>query len=169
VLLRDILRLGTATSVLLTCPRYGRAVRTVTCPRYGRAVRTVLHRELAQSCPPGVQVWAVVVAGARLGKPHTAFGAQPGAVFLASRSERQRENQCISQGRLKIEQVPVQRVPALTGIPTVLLITEQLLTPDANGLGHRVQTARALPGYRRGNRGGDEHALGDRLQPDLEV
>jgi hypothetical protein len=157
VLLRDILRLGTATSVLLTYPRYG------------RTVRTVLHRDLTQSCPPGVQVWAVVVARARLGKPHTAFGAQPGAVFPASRSERQRENQGISQGRLKIEQVPVQRVPALTGIPTVLLITEQLLTPDANGLGHRVQTARALPGYRRGNRGGDEHALGDRLQPDLEV
>jgi len=157
VLLRDILRLGTATSVLLTYPRYG------------RAVRTVLHRDLTQSCPPGVQVWAVVVTGARLDKPHTAFGAQPGAVFLASRSERQRENQSISQGRLKIEQVPVQRVPALTGIPTVLLITEQLLTPDTNGLGHRVQAARALPGYRRGNRGGGEHALGDRLQPDLEV
>jgi len=157
VLLRDILRLGTATSVLLTYPRYG------------RAVRIVLHRDLTQSCPPGVQVWAVVVTGARLGEPHTAFGAQPGAVFLASRSERQRENQRISQGRLKIEQVPVQRVPALIGIPTVLLITEQLLTPDTKGLRHRVQTARALPGYRRGNRGGDEHALADRLQPDLEV
>jgi hypothetical protein len=78
VLLRDILRLGTATSVLLTYPRYG------------RTVRTVLHRDLPQSCPPGVQVWAVVVAGASLGKPHTAFGAQPGAVFLAPRRERQR-------------------------------------------------------------------------------
>lgn len=157
VLLRDILRLGTATSVLLTCPRYG------------RAVRTVLHCDLAQSCPPGVQVWAVVVAGVRLGKPHTAFGAQPGAVVLASRRERQRENQSISQDRLKIEQVPVQRVPALTGIPTVLLVTEQLLTPDTKGLGHRLQAARALPGYRRGDRGGGEHALGDRLQPDLDV
>src|SRR5690242_7436368 len=156
-MLRDILRLGTATSVLLTYPRYR------------RAVRTVLHRDLAQSCPPGVQVWAVVVAGACLGKPQTAFGAQPGAVFPASRSERQRENQGISQDRLKIEQVPVQRVPALTGIPTGLLITEQLLTPDTKGLGYRVQAARALPGYRRGNRGGDEHALADGLQPDLEV
>ena len=63
VLLRDILRLGTATSVLLIYPRYG------------QTVRTVLHRDLTQSCPPGVQVWAVVVAGARLGKPHTAYGA----------------------------------------------------------------------------------------------
>jgi len=157
VLLRDILRLGTATSVLLTCPRYG------------RTVRTVLHRDLTQSCPPGVQVWAVVVAGASLGKPHTAFGAQPGAVFLAPRRERQRGNQGISQGRLKIEQVPVQRVPALTCLSVVLLITEQFLTPDPKRLGHRLQAARALPGYRRGDSGSDEHALGDRLQPDLEV
>jgi hypothetical protein len=157
VLLRDILRLGTATSVLLTYPRYG------------RAVRTVLHRDLTQGCPPRVQGRAVVMAGARLGKPHTTFGAQPGAVFLAPRSERQRENQGISQDRLKIEQVPVQRVPALTGIPTVLLITEQLLTPDTKCLGHRVQAARAFPGYRRADRGGDEHALADRLEPYLKV
>jgi hypothetical protein len=157
VLLRDILRLGTATSVLLTYPRYG------------RTVRTVLHRDLTQSCPPRVQVWAVVVAGASLGKPHTAFGAQPGAVFLAPRRERQRENQGISQGRLEIEQVPVQRVPALIVIPAVLLVTEKFLTPDLKRLGHWLQAARALPGYRRGDRGGDEHALGDRRQPDLKV
>ena len=111
----------------------------------------------------------MVVARARLGKPHTTFGAQPRAVFLAPRRERQRENQSISQGRLKIEQVPVQRVPALTGIPAVLLVTEKFLTPDLKRLGHWLQAARALPGYRRGDRGGDEHALGDRLQPDLEV
>ena len=99
MLLRDILRLGTATSGLLTYPRYG------------RTVRTVLHRDLTQGCPPGVQVWAVVVAGASLGKPHTAFGAQPGAVFLAPRRERQRGNQGISQGLLEIEQVPVREYP----------------------------------------------------------
>ena len=149
VLLRDILRLGTATSVLLTYPRYG------------RAVRTVLHRDLAQSRPPGVQVWAVVVAGARLGKPHAAFGAQPGAVFLASRRERQREHQGISEGWLKIEQVPVQRVPVLATVPAVLLITEQLLSPDPKLLGYRLQAPRALRRHRRGDGGGDEHALGD--------
>jgi hypothetical protein len=36
------------------------------------------------------------MSGARLSKPHAAFDAQPGAVFLASRRERQRENQGIS-------------------------------------------------------------------------
>jgi hypothetical protein len=76
----------------------------------------------------------MVVAGAHLGKPRAAFGAQPGAVFLAPRRERQRENQGISEDRLKIEQVPVQRVPVLTGVPAVLLITEQFLAPDLDGL-----------------------------------
>ena len=76
----------------------------------------------------------MVVAGARLGKPRTAFGTQPGTVFLAPRRERQRENQCISKDRLEIEQVPVQRVPVLTCVPAVLLITEQFLAPDFDGL-----------------------------------
>ena len=84
VLLRDILRLGTATSVLLTYLRHG------------GTVRSCLHRDLPQSCPPGVQGRAVVMFRARLGKPYAAFDTQPGAVFLAPRRERQRENQGIS-------------------------------------------------------------------------
>jgi len=149
VLLRDILRLGTATSVLLTYLRHG------------GTVRSCLHRDLPQSCPPGVQSWAVVMPGARLSKLHPTFDAQPGAVFLASRRERQRENQGISQDRLKIEQVPVQRVPVLATIPTVLLITEQFLAPDCDCLGYRFEAPRALT--RHGCRGSDcgEHTLGD--------
>ena len=73
VLLRDILRLGTATSVLLTYLRHG------------GTVRSCLHRDLPQSCPPRVHGRAMVMSGARLGKPHAALGAQPGAIFLASR------------------------------------------------------------------------------------
>ena len=111
----------------------------------------------------------MVVAGARLGKPRTAFSTQPGAVFLAPRRERQRENQSISEDRLKIEQVPVQRVPVRTGVPAVLLITEQFLASDLDGLGHRFQAPGTLPRHRRGGRGGDEHALGDGLKPDLNI
>jgi hypothetical protein len=111
----------------------------------------------------------MVVVRARLGKPRTTFGAQPGAVFLAPRRERQRENQSISKDRLEIEQVPVQRVPVLTGIPAVLLITEQFLAPDLDRLGDGFQAPGALPGHRRGGGGGGEHTLGDGLQPDLEV
>jgi hypothetical protein len=157
VLLRDILRLGTATSVLLTYLRYG------------RAVRAWLHRDLTQSCPPGVQGWAMVMAGAHLGKPRTAFGAQPRAVFLASRRERQRENQGVAKDRLEIEQVPVQRVPVLTCVSAVLLITEQFLASDRDGLCHRFQAPGALPRHRRGGHSGSEYALGDGFQPDLNA
>ena len=111
----------------------------------------------------------MVVVRARLGKPRTTFSAQPGAVFLAPRRERQRENQGISEGRLEIEQVPVQRVPVRIGAPAVLLITEQFLAPDLDRLGHRFQAPGALTRHRRGGRGGDEHALGDGLEPDLKV
>ena len=133
------------------------------------AVRAGLHRDLTQSCPPRVQGRAMVVAGARLGKPHATFGAQPGAVFLAPRRERQRGNQGIAEDRLEIEQIPVQRVPVLTCSSAVLLITEQFLTPDLERLGHRLQASRALAGHRCGRGDGDENALGDRLQADLEV
>jgi hypothetical protein len=76
----------------------------------------------------------MVVVRARLGKRRTTFGTQPGAVFPAPRRERQREHQGISEDRLKIEQVPVQSVPVRTGVPAVLLITEQFLAPDLDGL-----------------------------------
>ena len=111
----------------------------------------------------------MVMSGAGLGKPHATFDAQPGAVFLASRRERQRENQGVSQDRLKIEQVPVQRVPVLATIPTVLLITEQFLAPDRDRLGHGFEAPRALT--RHGCRGTDrdEHTLADRLEADLQV
>ena len=157
VLLRDIFRLGTATTVLLTYLRHG------------RTVRPCLHRYLPQSRPPWVQVRPVTVSWARLGKPHATFGAQPGAVFLASRRERQRENQGISQDRLKVEQVPVQRVPVRTSIPAGLLVTEQFPAPDAHRLGHRLQAAGALTGLRGGGVDGDEHALGDCLEADPKV
>jgi hypothetical protein len=157
VLLRDILRLGTATSVLLTYLRHG------------RTVRSCLHRDLPQSCPPGVQDRAMVMSGARLGKPHATFDAQPGAVFLASRRERQREYQGISQDRLKIEQVPVQRVPVLVTVPVLLLITEQFLALDCDRLGNGLKAPGALARHRRGCADRGEHTLGDRLKADLQV
>jgi hypothetical protein len=157
VLLRDILRLGTATSVLLTCLRHG------------QTVRSFLSRDLPQSCPPGVQGRAVVVSGARLGKPRATLSAQPGAVFLASRRERQRENQGISEGWLKIKQVPVQRVPVLATVPAVLVITEQFPALDCHRLGYWLKAPCALAHHRRGRGDRGKHALGDRLEADLQV
>jgi len=111
----------------------------------------------------------MVVSGADLGKPHATLDAQPGAVFLASRRERQREYQGISEDRLKIEQVPVQRVPVLVTVPIILLITEQFLALDCDRLGDGIEAPRALSHHRcrRGDRG--KHTLGDRLETDLQV
>jgi len=103
----------------------------------------------------------MVVAGARLGKPHATFGAQPGAVFLAPRRERQRENQGIAEDRLEIEQIPVQRVPVLATIPAVLLITEEFLAPDCDGLGDRVEAPRALAHNRCRGPDRGEYTFGD--------
>src|SRR5579859_4136770 len=111
----------------------------------------------------------MVMSGARLGKPHATFGAQPGAVFLASRRERQRENQGISEDRLKIEQVPVQRVPVLVTVPAVLLITEQFPAQDCDRIGYWLKTSRALAHYRGGHSDRGKHTLGDRLETDLQV
>ena len=102
----------------------------------------------------------MVMSGARLGKPHATLGAQPGAVFLAPRRERQREDQGISEGWLKIEQVPVQRVPVLATIPAVLLVTEQLPALDRDRLGYGLEAACALARHRRRRGDGSEHTLG---------
>ncbi len=111
----------------------------------------------------------MVMSGARLGKPHAAFDAQPGAVFLASRRERQREHQGISEDRLKIEQVPVQRVPVLVLVPVLLLITEQFLALDCDRLGNGLKAPSALAHDRCCCADRGEHTLGNRLEADLQV
>ena len=67
VLLRDIRRLGTATSALLS----------VFC--------SIGNIKLPKRAPAGVLVRRVPVLRARVGEPRAAFGAQPWAVFLAQR------------------------------------------------------------------------------------
>ena len=67
VLLRDIRRLGTATSALLS------------------VFYSVSNVKLAKRTPAGVRVRRVPVLRARVGEPRTAFGAQPRAVFPAQR------------------------------------------------------------------------------------
>ena len=67
VLLRDIRRLGTATSALLS----------VFC--------SIGNVKLAKRAPAGVHVRRVPVLRARVGEPRAAFVAQPWAVFLAQR------------------------------------------------------------------------------------
>ena len=108
------------------------------------------------------------VLRARLGERRPALDAQAGAVLAAQWRERQREHQGITEHRLEIEQVPVQSVPVLVRIPGALLITEQLLAADLDRLRHRFQAPGALTGDRCHRRHGGEHALGHRLQRDVQ-
>ena len=93
VLLRDILRLGTATSTLLVCVRNG------------RAVRFCLRHPLLQHRPPGIDGSGMPVFRACLGEQHPALGTQARAIRAAQRREREREHQRITEHRLEIEQV----------------------------------------------------------------
>jgi hypothetical protein len=101
---------------------------------------------------------------ANLGEQRPALGAQARAVLAAKWREREREHQGITEHRLKVEQVSIQRVPVLIHVTGTLLITEQLPAPDLNCLHHRFQAPGALAGDRRHRRHGDQHALGHRLQ-----
>jgi hypothetical protein len=157
VLLRDIRLLGTATTILLTCLRYGRTVRSSVC------------LELPQNSPAGVNGTVMPVVRPCLSKPRAAFNAQARAVVLALGREWEREHQGVPEGRLKIEQVPVQRVPVILRVTAVLLITEQFLAPDFESPCYRFEAARALTRQRRAGRHRDEDALADRLQPDVKA
>ena len=156
VLLRDILRLGTATSTLLTYLR-----------RRPAGLLSLRHR-LPQPRPSGVNGTLMPVFRARLGEQRPALGAQTGAVLAAQWRERQREHQGITEHRLEIEQVSVQSVPVLVRIPGALLITEQLLAADLDRLRHWFQAPGALTSDRCHRRHGGEHALGHRLQRDVQ-
>jgi hypothetical protein len=76
VLLRDILRLGTATSALLSVDGAGAPVLMVV---------VALPAQLLQGRPPRVGRRIVPVAGTRVGERHAALGAQPGTVLPAQR------------------------------------------------------------------------------------
>jgi hypothetical protein len=65
VLLRDILRLGTATSALLSI------------------LYSVRNIKLAKWTPPGIRILTVPVARTRFDEPRAAFGAQTRAVIPA--------------------------------------------------------------------------------------
>jgi len=88
VLLRDILRLGTATSALLSIFRgsFCSCIRLL-LGGAGRMTLLLLVRniKLAERGPPGVHVLAMSVVRARLGEVGTALRAQPRAVFPAQR------------------------------------------------------------------------------------
>src|SRR5580693_8246398 len=145
VLLRDILRFGTATSALLSCLRHGGTVRRWFC---------------------GARV-GVGMSSSRVRKPRSAFGAQTRAILGAQRRERQLEHQRVAQGRLEVEQVPVQKIPVSVLVARVM--GEQLGELYLCRRSEQIQTTRALPHQRRPHRCGHHHAVGDPLEPDIQL
>jgi hypothetical protein len=162
VLLRDILRLGTATSALLSFVRVVPAGpgRDVGCAKQ------------PQRRPSGVGTVTVAVPRANVREPRTALRAKARAAARAKRREREREHNRIAAHRLEIEQVSVEvviffgylAVPVMDG-----QVTEELLELDLNTRGQRVQAPRALTCERRTRRTGNQHTLHHRLEPDVQL
>src|ERR1700749_3027728 len=96
VLLRDILRLGTATSALLSVSGAVRAAGLVFL---------VKSMELTQRLPLGEDRVLVLVSRPGVGQPDPALGAQPGAVVRAQRGQRECEHYPVAGHRLHVEQV----------------------------------------------------------------
>lgn len=125
VLLRDILRFGTATSALLSFVR-------VVPAGPGRGVGCVKQ---PQRRPSGVGAITVAVPGADVREAHTALHAQAGTIARAERREREREHDRIAAHRLEIEQVSVEVVILFCYLAVPLTdgqVAEELLELDLN-------------------------------------
>jgi len=152
VLLRDIFRLGTATSALLSI------------------FYSVRNIKLAKRTPPGIRFLAVPVQRARVGEPDAALGTQAGAVFPAQRRKRQRENHRVTECRLQVKPVAVEESLLVVRLvfTRVRQVTVQLLEVDLHGGRQGIQAPCALARQRGNRRAGDEHPLGDRLESQVE-
>src|SRR5580704_15641057 len=111
VLLRDILRLGTATSVLLCLSRLGIGPVT-SLGRPGCRIRYFFlrlgavrlpGRKALQRGPHGAAL-LVLVTWLSIGQPDPALRAQSLAAVLAQRRERQLQHNRVPQRRLQVQQ-----------------------------------------------------------------
>ena len=59
-----------------------------------------------------------------LGEQRSALGTQTRAVLAAKWRKREREHQGITEHRLKVKQVSIQRVPVLIHVTGILFVTE---------------------------------------------
>jgi len=186
VLLRDIFRLGTATSVLLCLARRG--VRPVR--RHGRSrcriryfflVRTAVWLVAIRLVRPKVlqrrphrAALLMPVAGLGVGEPDPAFHAQALAVVLAQRRERQLQHEGVSQGRLEVQQTAGIKPIAIRAVRVIAWLRiasqlEQLLEPHLRRRGERLQAPRALASQRCAHGGRHQHALGHALKLDIQL
>ena len=90
MLLRDIFRLGTATSALLS------------------VFYSVFEIKFCERTPAGVHSVAVPVVGPGFCQLGAAFHAQPSAVFTTQGRQRQREHHRVTERGLQVEEVAVE-------------------------------------------------------------
>src|SRR3954454_6089860 len=134
--------------------------------RRGRPVAgAVVGVEGGQRRPSRVDLVMVVVGGqVRQGLATT--GAEALAVLSADRVQRQPENHGVPDDRLEVEEVADQEV-VLVGLRR--LVGEQLLDLDVDLGRHGREAAAALRVHQRVGSPGDEYAVHDRLEPQLET
>src|SRR4051794_11588167 len=148
VLLRDIFRFGTATSLLL---------------------RVVLRQQALQLRPPGVG--ALVRVRRVVGQACPALGAQTRAVVPAHGLERQGRHQRVVQHGLQVDQV----VPQLAQLVILLPVRRaagvhvQLLDVGLDLVLDLFQAPHALADGPTTDRAGDEDALHHRLEPQIQL
>ncbi len=165
VLLRDIFLFGTATiDLLLVTRRIRQCGRSVLSGVFG-------IESVPQSGPARVQ-YLMRMTGFEIIESLAALRAQARAVRPAQRRHRQREHHLVPDQRLQVDQVvhqPGQFVVVGGGCGGRIGVGVQLADPGDDGFGQVDQAPRALPDRDRGRGPGDQHALGDRLQPQVEV
>src|SRR4051812_35028230 len=154
VLLRDMRRFGTATSALLWSARGG------------------IDTKVGQGGPAGVGL-VVRVARLHVVEAGAAAGTQPGAVVVAQGREGDLEDQRVPQRGLEVEQV-LDHARLLVLVvarsdPPLVRVGEQLLQVHDQLVRDRVEAASALARHLRARRAGDQHALHDGLEAELEL
>ena len=160
VLLRDILRLGTATGCLLSV--------SGAVPAAGLVV-LVKSIELAQRLPLGENRVLVPVSRPGVRETDSALDAQARAILAAERRQRQGEHHGVAQDRLQVEQVTLEQQLVLVVLGSDRLVVVQLLKAGFHRGGQRLEAASALTRHGRRRGAGDEHTFGHGLQPHRQV
>lgn len=166
VLLRDILRLGTATSALLRNRGTGGP---------GILSGLVSRKQILQHGPDTSVTWVPVVR-LGIGQPDPARAAKPLAADITQRRQRQLKHEGIPQRGLKVEQVTIEQVPIIAGpvrrvrlAPATHAGEEQLLEPHLRARSELIEAPCALASQRCRHLGGDQNPFANFLKLNIKL
>jgi hypothetical protein len=141
VLLRDIVGLGTATSLLLCLSRHGVRpvrrsgrsgvpVRYIFPARSGRLLAGRMVRPKVLQQRPHLAALLVAVAGLGISQPCSALCAQPFAVLAAERRQRQFKHNRVAQRRLQVQQSATVQPVAVICVRLLQLVVTSRTSPE---------------------------------------